>query len=57
MRDLPRFIPAIRISVRRCWVENFEGYQQWALGTQGTPALRVFTLGSPSRLVVDVSAI
>jgi hypothetical protein len=38
-------------------VENFEGYQQWALGIQGTPALRVFTLGSPSRLVVDVTAI
>lgn len=38
-------------------VENFEGYQQWALGIQGTPALRVFTLASPSRLVVDVSAI
>jgi len=38
-------------------VENFEGHQQWALGIQGTPALRVFTLSSPSRLVVDVSAI
>jgi hypothetical protein len=38
-------------------VENFEGYQQWALGIQGTPALRVFTLASPSRLVVDVTGI
>ena len=38
-------------------VENFEGYQQWALGIQGTPALRVATLSSPSRLVVDVAAV
>lgn len=38
-------------------VENFEGYQQWALGIQGTPYLRVFTLSSPSRLVVDVAAL
>ena len=37
-------------------VENFEGYQQWALGIQGTPCLRVTTLTSPSRLVVDVTA-
>jgi hypothetical protein len=37
-------------------VENFEGYQQWALGIQGTPCLRVTTLTSPSRLVVDVAA-
>ena len=36
-------------------VENFEGYQQWALGIQGTPALRVMTLTNPSRLVVDVA--
>lgn len=36
-------------------VENFEGYQQWALGIQGTPALRVMTLTDPSRLVVDVA--
>ena len=38
-------------------VENFEGYQQWALGIQGTPYLRVFTLASPNRLVVDVAAL
>ncbi len=38
-------------------VENFEGYQQWALGIQGTPYLRVFTLTSPNRLVVDVAAL
>jgi len=37
-------------------VENFEGYQQWALGIQGTPCLRVTTLTSPARLVVDVAA-
>jgi len=36
-------------------IENFEGYQQWALGIQGTPCLRVTTLASPSRLVVDVA--
>ncbi len=37
-------------------IENFEGYQQWALGIQGSPCLRVITLTSPSRLVVDVAA-
>jgi hypothetical protein len=37
-------------------VENFEGYQQWALGIQGTPCMRVTTLSSPSRLVVDVAS-
>lgn len=36
-------------------VENFEGYQQWALGIQGTPALRVSTLTAPDRLVVDIA--
>jgi hypothetical protein len=38
-------------------VENFEGYQQWALGIKGTPYLRVFTLATPNRLVVDVAAL
>jgi hypothetical protein len=37
-------------------VQNFEGVQQWGLGIQGTPCLRVFTLTSPMRLVVDVQA-
>jgi hypothetical protein len=37
-------------------MENFEGYQHWALGIQGTPCLRVTTLSAPSRLVVDVAA-
>lgn len=38
-------------------VENYEGYQQWALGVQGTAYIRVTTLGSPSRLVIDVTAV
>lgn len=38
-------------------VENYEGYQQWALGVKGTSYARVMTLGSPSRLVVDVVGI
>ena len=37
-------------------VQNFEGVQQWGLGIQGTPCLRVFTLTSPQRLVVDVQS-
>jgi hypothetical protein len=35
-------------------VQNFEGYQQWALGLQGTGCLRVTTMSSPNRLVVDM---
>lgn len=35
-------------------VENFEGYQQWALGIEGAACVRVGTMGSPSRLVIDV---
>jgi chitodextrinase len=37
-------------------VQNFEGTQQWAMGIAGTPAVRVFTLSSPARLVIDVTA-
>ena len=37
-------------------VQDFEGYQTWALGIQGTPCLRVLVLASPTRLVVDISA-
>lgn len=37
-------------------IQNFEGYQQWALGIEGTPCLRVTELASPSRLVVDIAA-
>lgn len=36
-------------------MENFEAVQQWGLGIAGRPALRVLTLASPSRLVVDVT--
>jgi hypothetical protein len=38
-------------------VENFEGYQQWALGIKGTACVRVVIYASPNRLVVDVTAI
>jgi hypothetical protein len=38
-------------------VENFEGYQQWALGVNGTACLRVAVYSSPNRLVVDIAAI
>jgi hypothetical protein len=37
-------------------VQNYEGYQTWALGIKGAPCLRVFSLASPSRLVVDIGA-
>ena len=37
-------------------VQNYEGYQTWALGVQGTTCLHVFTLASPDRLVVDIAA-
>lgn len=36
-------------------VQNFEGVQQWGLGIAGVVAVRVFTLSSPARLVVDVT--
>ena len=37
-------------------VQNYEGYQTWALGIQGNTCLRILTLASPSRLVVDIAA-
>jgi hypothetical protein len=37
-------------------IQNFEGVQQWGLGVAGAAAVRVFTLTSPARLVVDVTA-
>jgi len=37
-------------------VQNYEGYQTWALGIQGTACLRILTLATPSRLVVDMAA-
>jgi hypothetical protein len=36
-------------------IQNFEGVQQWGLGIAGTAAVRVFTLTSPARLVVDIT--
>jgi hypothetical protein len=36
-------------------IQNFEGVQQWGLGIAGVAAVRVFTLASPARLVVDVT--
>jgi len=50
------FTPNFPILREARQIENFEGYQQWALGIQGSPCLRVTTLTSPSRLVVDAAA-
>jgi hypothetical protein len=38
-------------------VQNFEGTMQWGLGIQGSPCLKVTTLQSPARLVVDVAGV
>ena len=38
-------------------VQNFEGVQQWGIGTSGTTALRVFTMTAPNRLVVDIAVV
>lgn len=38
-------------------IQNFEGVQQWGLGIQGSPCLRVFTMASPNRLVIDIASI
>ena len=38
-------------------VQNFEGTMQWGLGIQGSPCLKVTTLKSPPRLVVDVAGV
>lgn len=37
-------------------VENFERTMQWGLGILGAPCLRVTTLQSPPRLVIDVTS-
>lgn len=50
---LPRY-PFLRQAIL---VENYEGYQQWALGVRGTACVRVAVYDSPSRLVVDVAGI
>lgn len=47
----PRY-PHLRQAMQ---VENFEGYQQWALGVEGAACVRVTVLGSPSRLAVDLA--
>lgn len=49
---LPRFVYLREARL----IQNFEGTQQWALGVAGVPAIRVFTLTTPNRLVVDVAA-
>lgn len=36
-------------------IQNFEGVQQWGLGIAGVVAVRISTLTSPARLVVDVT--
>ncbi len=38
-------------------IQNFEGVQQWGIGVGGTPALRVFTMTAPDRLVVDIAVV
>jgi len=38
-------------------IQNFEGVQQWGVGVDGTPALRVSTMTSPNRLVVDIAVV
>jgi len=37
-------------------IQNYEGYQSWALGIQNGACVRLFTLASPNRLVVDIGA-
>ena len=49
------FTPGYPVLREARQIENFEGIQQWGLGVQGPPCLRVFTLDGPSRLVVDVA--
>jgi hypothetical protein len=55
-RGATQFKPGYTYLKEARQVQNFEGVQQWGLGVQGTPCLRVFTLTSPMRLVVDVQA-
>jgi hypothetical protein len=50
---LPRY-PYLRQAML---VENYEGYQQWALGVNGAACVRVAVYSSPGRLVVDVATI
>ena len=50
------FHPQYRFLRQALQVQNYEGYQTWALGIQGTACLRILTLAAPSRLVVDIAA-
>jgi len=50
------FHPQYPVLRQALQVQNYEGYQTWALGIQGTACLRILTLASPSRLVVDMAA-
>ena len=50
------FHPQYRFLRQAQQVQNYEGYQTWALGIQGTACLRILTLAAPSRLVVDIAA-
>ena len=51
-----RLLPLLPYLREARLVENFEGTMQWGLGIHGPPCLRVSTLQSPPRLVVDVTA-
>lgn len=51
-----RFDPRFLYLRQALLIQNFEGTQQWALGIAGAPAIRVFTLSAPARLVIDVTA-
>ena len=54
--DATSFQPGYPVLREARLIENFEAVQQWALGVDGTPCLRVFTLDQPARLVVDVAS-
>lgn len=51
------FVPGYPFLRQAMLVENFEGYQQWALGVQGTACVQVAVYSAPTRLVVDVAGI
>ncbi len=51
------FKPAYPFMREALMIQNFEGVQQWGIGVGGTPALRVFTMTAPNRLVVDIAVV
>jgi hypothetical protein len=51
------FQPGFQFLQEARLIQNFEAVQQWGLGVQGSPCLRVFTLASPTRLVIDIASI